>query len=86
MGLGKKSQTGRGEKIIAGSFWLIAVIHITVFTVIGAATSSWRLLIIFMIGFVLIMAGWACVKFWLSHPEKKAAIQKLPLLRNVCKK
>jgi acetylornithine deacetylase/succinyl-diaminopimelate desuccinylase-like protein len=37
-------------------------IHLTVFTAIGFATSSWRLLTIFVIGFLAIMAVWVCVK------------------------
>lgn len=56
-----------GEKIIKGSFWLIAAIHITVFTGIGIATKEWRLLVIFLIGFVLVMAVWAGIKIALAR-------------------
>lgn len=77
---------GKGEKIIAGSFWLIMGIHVAVFSAIGAATSSWRLLIIFIIGFVLFMGAWAIVRIYFArHTEKKDAMLKLPLLRNIVK-
>lgn len=73
---------GTGKKIIAGSFWLVMAIHLVVFTAIGFATSSWRLLLIFLAGFLLLMAVYAGVKVYLArHPEKKDTL-KLPLLRN----
>ena len=55
------------EKVLKGSFWVIAATHITVFTIIGATTRQWRLLIIFLIGFVLVMVAWALFKFWLAR-------------------
>lgn len=54
-------------KILKGSFWLIAAIHITVFTVIGAATGRWRLLAAFLIGFVVVMALYALIKYLRSR-------------------
>jgi hypothetical protein len=60
----KKSRAGVGEKVLKGSFWLVAAIHITVFTAIGAATGRWRLLIVFLIGFVAVMAAYALFRFW----------------------
>jgi Flp pilus assembly protein TadB len=58
----KKQSTG--EKVLKGSFWLIAAIHITVFTTIGAATGRWRLLIVFIVGFVAVMAAYALFRLW----------------------
>jgi hypothetical protein len=62
-----KQSAGVGEKVLKGSFWVIAAIHITVFTAIGATTRQWRLLVIFLIGFVAVMAFWALVKLWRSR-------------------
>jgi lipopolysaccharide export LptBFGC system permease protein LptF len=52
------------ERVLKGSFWLIAAIHITVFTVIGATTRQWRLLVIFLIGFVVVMVVYALFRLW----------------------
>jgi hypothetical protein len=60
-----------GERIIKGSFWIIAAIPITVFTTIGAATGRWRLLVIFLIGFVLTMAVYAGIKIFLARRASK---------------
>jgi hypothetical protein len=60
-----------GERIIKGSFWIIAAIHIAVFTTIGAATGRWRLLVIFLIGFVLTMAVYAGIKIFLARRASK---------------
>jgi hypothetical protein len=60
----ENGKTGVGEKVLKGSFWVIAAIHITVFTSIGAATGRWRLLIIFLIGFVAVMAAYALFRLW----------------------
>ncbi len=77
---------GRGGKIIAGSFWLIMGIHLAVFTAIGFATSSWRLLAIFIVGFVLFMAAWMAIKLYFGkNPEKRDAMLKLPMIRNINK-
>lgn len=59
---GSAGKEGVAEKAIKGSFWVIAAIHITVFTAIGAASGRWRLLIIFLIGFVIVMAAYAGIK------------------------
>ena len=55
-------KTGVAEKAIKGSFWVIAAIHITVFTAIGAASGRWLLLVVFLIGFVIVMAVYAGIK------------------------
>lgn len=55
--------TPPAKKIVTGSFLLIAAIHITVFTAIGAATGRWRLLAAFLIGFVIVIALYALIKF-----------------------
>ncbi len=56
-----------GAKVLKGSFWVIAAIHIAVFTAIGAATGQWRLLVIFLIGFVLTLAAYAGLKYYLAQ-------------------
>ncbi len=61
---------GKGEKILKGSFWIIAAIHITVFMGIGLATRQWRLLVIFLIGFVAIMVAWALLKLWRAQKNR----------------
>ncbi len=58
----KEEKQAVAEKAIKGSFWVIAAIHITVFTAIGAASGRWRLLIVFLIGFVAVMAIYAAIK------------------------
>ena len=63
--------TGTGEKVLKGSFWVIAAIHIAVFTAIGVTTQQWRLLVIFLIGFVAVMAAWALYKLWLARTKKR---------------
>lgn len=63
---------GVGEKVLKGSFWVIAAIHITVFTVIGATTRQWRLLVIFLIGFVAVMAAYALFKLWRAYKTKQS--------------
>jgi hypothetical protein len=60
----EKRKIGTGEKVLKGSFWVIAAIHIMVFTAIGAATGQWRLLVIFLIGFVAVMAAYALFRLW----------------------
>ncbi len=65
-----KPNTGVGERVLKGSFWVIAAIHITVFTAIGATTRQWRLLIIFLIGFVAVMAAWALFKLWQARKNR----------------
>jgi hypothetical protein len=67
----EQQSAGVGERVLKGSFWVIAAIHITVFTVIGFATRQWRLLVIFLIGFVLVMAVWAVVKIALKTRPRK---------------
>ena len=62
--MNKQKQAGVGERVLKGSFWVIAAIHILVFTSIGLATRQWRLLVIFLIGFVLTMAAYALFKVW----------------------
>lgn len=59
-----------GAKVIKGSFWVIAAIHIAVFTTIGAATGRWRLLVVFLIGFVLTLAAYAGLKIWLAKRSR----------------
>jgi hypothetical protein len=63
-------KSGVGERVLKGSFWLIAAIHITVFTVIGATTRQWRLLIIFLIGFVAVMAAYALFRLWQARRKR----------------
>jgi hypothetical protein len=58
------------EKVLKGSFWIIAAIHIAVFTSIGLATSRWRLLAIFLIGFVVVMATYAIIKLRIRKNKK----------------
>ncbi|MDR2882766.1 MAG: hypothetical protein LBU98_03185 [Alistipes sp.] len=65
----KPTGTSTGEKILKGSFWVIAAIHITVFTVIGVTTRQWRLLVIFLIGFVAVMAAWTLFKLWQARKK-----------------
>lgn len=80
---------GRGVKILAGSFWLVVAVHLAVFTAIGFATSSWRLLWIFIAGFVAVMAGYALGKVYSArHPDKKTALRGflLKLKKTVTKK
>ncbi len=60
----EKRKARVGERVLKGSFWVIAAVHITVFTVIGATTRQWRLLVIFLIGFVLVMAVYALFRLW----------------------
>jgi hypothetical protein len=62
---------GTGEKIIKGSFWIISAIHIAVFTSIGALTGRWRLLIIFLVGFVLVMGIWAGIRIELARRNQR---------------
>ena len=62
---------GTGENILKGSFWVIAAIHISVFTGIGLATRQWRLLVIFLIGFVAVMAAWALFKVWRARRDRE---------------
>jgi hypothetical protein len=61
----KKPKTG--ARVIKGSFWVIAAVHIAVFTAIGVATGRWRLLAIFIVGFVATLAIWAGVKIILAR-------------------
>jgi hypothetical protein len=61
---GKKTRRNIGERVLKGSFWVIAAVHITVFTVIGATTRQWRLLVVFLVGFVLVMAAYALLRLW----------------------
>ena len=65
----KRREAGIGERGIKGSFWVIAAIHIAVFTIIGATTRQWRLLVIFLIGFVLTMAAYALFKLWRARKK-----------------
>lgn len=66
---------GRGVKILASSFWIVTAVHLAVFTAIGFATSSWRLLWIFIAGFAAIMTVYALGKFYFARrPDKKAAL------------
>ncbi len=67
-----KAGAGVGEKVLKGSFWVITAIHITVFTVIGATTRQWRLLIIFLIGFVFVMAVYALFRLWQARRRVKS--------------
>jgi hypothetical protein len=46
---------------------VIAAIHITVFTAIGATTRQWRLLVVFLVGFVAVMAVYALLRLWRSR-------------------
>ncbi|KAA6305178.1 hypothetical protein EZS27_043172, partial [termite gut metagenome] len=49
------------KKLISGSFWLIMVVHLIVFTAIGLFTiKGWRLLLIFLLG-----AGALLLVLWL---------------------
>ncbi len=68
--MAEKRKVGTGEKVLKGSFWLIAAIHITVFTVIGATTRQWRLLIIFLIGFVAVMVVYALFRLWRARKNR----------------
>ena len=58
-----------------GSFWVIALVHITVFTGIGLATRQWRLLVIFLIGFALTIAAWALFKVWRARERAQERTQ-----------
>jgi hypothetical protein len=60
--MAEKQNKSTGEKLLKGSFWTIAAIHIAVFTAIGVTTRQWRLLVIFLVGFAVVMAVWALVK------------------------
>jgi hypothetical protein len=62
--------SGVGERVLKGSFWVIAAIHIAVFTAIGLATRQWRLLIIFLCGFVLILTLYALFRLWQSRRRR----------------
>ena len=66
----KNSKTGVGEKVLKGSFWVISAIHIVVFTVIGATTRQWRLLVIFLAGFVAVMAAYALLRLWQAKRDR----------------
>ncbi len=68
----KADTKGVGEKVLKGSFWVIAAVHITVFTVIGATTRQWRLLIIFLIGFILVMVAYALFRLWQAKRRAKS--------------
>jgi hypothetical protein len=59
-----EKQKAAVERVLKGSFWLIAAIHITVFTIIGVTTRQWRLLVIFLIGFVVVMVAYALFRLW----------------------
>ncbi len=50
------------KKILTGSFLVVALVHIAVFTTIGALTGSWRLLAVFLVGFVITAAIIVLVK------------------------
>jgi hypothetical protein len=63
-------QSRVGERVLKGSFWVIAAIHIAVFTAIGVTTRQWRLLVIFLVGFVAIMAVWALFKLWRARRRR----------------
>ena len=53
-------------------------IHLLVFTMIGVKTSSWRLLIIFLIGFALFIALWIAAKVYFKrHPKDKKALLEM---------
>ena len=65
-----KPNRGVGEKALKGSFWVISAIHIVVFTVIGATTRQWRLLVIFLIGFVAVMAAYAIFRVVRAHRRR----------------
>lgn len=58
------------QKVIKGSFWLIAAVHIAVFTFIGATTRQWRLLVIFLAGFVAVMAVYALWRLWRAKQDR----------------
>ncbi|MDR1645058.1 MAG: hypothetical protein LBS05_04445 [Tannerellaceae bacterium] len=61
------------KKILSGSFLLVMAIHLVVFTAIGLfTTKGWRLLIIFIAGFLLIFIGGRLLRLYSKrHPEKK---------------
>ncbi len=67
----EKHNTGIGERVLKGSFPVIAAIHITVFTAIGATTRQWRLLVVFLAGFALTMAAWAVFRLWQARRMEK---------------
>lgn len=69
--MAEKRKTGVGQRVLKGSFWVIALVHITVFTSIGLATRQWRLLVIFLIGFVAVMAIYALIKVWSARRGDK---------------
>lgn len=66
---GKKALLKRMASL---SFWLIAAAHIAAFTAIGLLTDrGWRLLIIFLCGFALILAGVAALKFYRARKRNR---------------
>jgi hypothetical protein len=67
----EKIKTPLGEKLIKSSFWVISAIHIAVFTSIGALTGQWRLLIVFLVGFVLLIGVWAGIKISLARQKTR---------------
>ncbi|KAA6334096.1 hypothetical protein EZS27_017557 [termite gut metagenome] len=61
------------KKLISGSFWLIMVVHLIVFTAIGLFTAKgWRLLLIFLLGAgALLLVLWLLKLYSARHPEKR---------------
>jgi hypothetical protein len=60
----KRSAAGIGQRILKGSFWLVALIHIAVFAAIGAASGEWRLLVTFLVGFTTVTAIYGLFRFY----------------------
>jgi predicted PurR-regulated permease PerM len=63
------------KKILSASFWLIMAIHVIVFLAIGFFSGSWRLLLIFLIGFIVTLLLSRLLRFFLKRcRDRQSAI------------
>jgi uncharacterized membrane protein YhaH (DUF805 family) len=61
------------KKLLSGSFWLVMLTHVVVFTGIGLFTAKgWRLLIVFLAGLAVLLVLFAVASLHSKrHPEKR---------------
>ena len=71
------------KKLLSASFWLIMAIHVVVFTAIGFFSKSWRLLLIFLVGFAVTLLLSRLLKRFLRLRAPKTGIRPADRLHSV---
>jgi hypothetical protein len=62
----------KANRLLSGSFWIVMLIHIIVFTGIGFTTKNWRLLALFIfILAALLILLWLLHLYSARHPENR---------------